>query len=216
MTRRLFNILAGLSLLVFLATLALWANTHFAGHRAIRLRSGPGRAQFLILGGGGVYAVTQHATLPADGSWTVDAEEYGRIKIAAAPGGELVVGAPPGGTPPGILRAAAMDLATMQISGFRPPPGRLGFAASRTTGPRMTFVAPAGGMSTCTVTYHAVGVPFWAIATASALAPGAWLYQTVHRRRRLRRASRGQCVACGYDLRATPGRCPECGRKAAR
>jgi hypothetical protein len=50
--------------------------------------------------------------------------------------------------------------------------------------------------------------PFWPFALALTALPAAWL----RRRTRSRlRARRGLCTACGYDLRATPDRCSECG-----
>lgn len=54
--------------------------------------------------------------------------------------------------------------------------------------------------------------PMWAIAGATALLPAAWAVIVLARRRAARlRSANCQCVACGYDLRATRDRCPECG-----
>jgi hypothetical protein len=59
---------------------------------------------------------------------------------------------------------------------------------------------------------RSVYLPHWMLAGVAALGPAAWACVAW---RRSRRRPAGLCLACGYDLRATPGRCPECGTAAA-
>lgn len=52
-------------------------------------------------------------------------------------------------------------------------------------------------------------IPDWSLVLAAGLLPAWW---AVRRLRRCRRPVSAQvCIRCGYDLRGTPERCPECG-----
>jgi len=57
-------------------------------------------------------------------------------------------------------------------------------------------------------------VPYWMIAVPTALLPTAWIRLWSIRRRSLHLTRLGLCATCGYDLRGTPNRCPECGALA--
>jgi len=56
----------------------------------------------------------------------------------------------------------------------------------------------------------AIAVPLWAFAVLCA--PVA-IRRLAARTRIYRRRRRGECEYCGYDLRASSGKCPECGMK---
>ena len=55
---------------------------------------------------------------------------------------------------------------------------------------------------------RAVSMPTWWLVVLTAPPSAIWLRNRV---RRIARRARGQCLSCGYDLRASPERCPECG-----
>ena len=56
-----------------------------------------------------------------------------------------------------------------------------------------------------------VSTPYWLPALCAAVLPVVAARRFIRRRRR---TAAGCCPTCGYDLRATPGRCPECGQVA--
>ncbi len=56
--------------------------------------------------------------------------------------------------------------------------------------------------------YRQAYLPHWSLAVLFGVLPTIYLLRKI-RSRRLKRI--GHCPTCGYDLRATPDRCPECG-----
>lgn len=55
--------------------------------------------------------------------------------------------------------------------------------------------------------YLGLTVPYWAIIVLSGILPAMWIVLKM----REPKIEGNFCASCGYDLRATPQRCPECG-----
>jgi hypothetical protein len=94
------------------------------------------------------------------------------------------------------------------FSYFRQPRLDLGYGAQR----RIYFVHRGDifedNEPQHTFRYQVVIMPLWAVTVGSLLLPAQ---RVLERWRTNRQVRIGRCSNCGYDHRATPDRCPECG-----
>jgi len=95
----------------------------------------------------------------------------------------------------------------------QPEPLGYAFWRWRFLGFKFTAVSEPSGDGREQQTLKAVAIPYCAIVATS----GALGLLTLVRLARARRRERiGLCPTCGYDLRATPDRCPECGTEVGK
>ncbi len=162
MRRKLFNIAAVLSLVLCVATVAIWIRSHRRSDELCWCSSTTGYIPVVsVQSGEGSAMFVYHPTLPKDRLTF----HFQSTPINTFPGWDW----------PGT--------SALNRLGFY---GRWGLD-------RVVFL------------------PFWAVLLVSSFLPAIWLGC---QRRRSRRRKLGRCLRCGYDLRATPDRCPECGTPA--
>jgi hypothetical protein len=107
-----------------------------------------------------------------------------------------------------VRAAVSVSTSGFDFNYYRQPADPLANTLERDAGTTPQRWKPVRFIQQRMTQWRAVVIPHWVFATLFAIPPllrfRAW-------RRHRRRAMAGTCAKCGYDPRATPERCPECG-----
>jgi hypothetical protein len=189
MKRLLFNLLAGLSLLLCIATAALWVRScrwidsldfNVTWNASPKLR---GSQISLDSGAGHVgFSLTYDCLGPHRAGFTVlpRTNEPLYARHICWPRGKY---------------AWAGEYATQHWFGFYHASAEGGVFSGVIFADDPTFIT------------HSYGISDWPIILLTAIAPAILLLRKLRHRKPLP----GHCSVCGYNLRTTPDRCPECG-----
>ena len=184
MKRRLLNLLTALSLLLFIAVVILWVRSHWVADSVRSYRPDLPAARW-----------ASDSLVSTRGRFLLSRTRVTFVspKYAGAFAESVSLG--------GVARYSyAASEPYWYAPRERSAWNRLGFGIMPYDGARSHF-------ETSRRQFGAYA-PHWLFALATAALPALWLWS---RRARLAALRRGRCPSCGYDLRTTPDRCPECG-----
>jgi hypothetical protein len=201
-TRRAMGFLAGVSLVLLVLFTAAWVRSHLASdgialHSMEKSADGPWESQWSWVSFGGGTALVHYR-------WHLQPTPGLVLQGWRSVGWDRCIEFQAGAPVPEYPLNRGVGAAT------RPWWRRLGFALGMRT--------PSSGGTFPTSVVIPLALPYWFCCLLATPLPLAWTVRYRRRRRIVRRALAGQCVGCGYDLRATPDAagarlavCPECG-----
>lgn len=195
MLRRLFTLLSIISLLLFVATCVMWVRSYwvedditYTSVRSLVVASRVGTMHLAV--------VVQWEQPGGPGS---------------GPKAEHVVSITPRGWTRVAMPVDTSDGRSMMMIDDRWFHYQVGTVTLQQPAWRMTWRGDHKEFSTgpgYRLVQHDLPMPYLLLAILCGAMPTAGLVRAFSRRRRVRN---GRCRRCGYDLRATRGRCPECG-----
>jgi hypothetical protein len=193
MWRKLLNLAAVLSLMLCLATAGVWVRSSYTHDRWTR--------GFGYVADDGSMRMTTDEAVIANG--TVKISRFQRDPPPRMGNRRR---------PPGVLTAPLQYSQPQRgVGSFdtRRPDLRLrgwaGFQFARPVNSPPFYYADGFG----------IAFPVWAVTIAFAVVPTLRIPSVWRRARAARWRRTSRCAHCGYDVRATPDRCPECGAVAA-